>query len=158
MKQKRDGCRAGPAARRPASRRGRSSSPSPAHNVRLEWAHPYGSVHSAFRERLERVSSLFLTCLLARRFFRAVCGPRGRTSGSPLSLLVFLLMQELCWTCVTRAISSVFILGLFPACICMFELVMFLDSFCLRWYRVPGPGGTHCKKVSPSVQPTMSYS
>ena len=27
--------------------------------ARLEWAHPIGSVHSAFRERPERVSSLF---------------------------------------------------------------------------------------------------
>ena len=45
--------------------------------------------------------------LLARRFFRAIWGPQGRTSGSPLSLLLFSLVQELCLTWVARAISSV---------------------------------------------------
>ena len=34
-----------------------------------------------------------------------------------------------------------FVLSLSPVCISTFKLFMFFNSFCLRWYKVPEPGG-----------------
>ena len=48
-------------------------------------------------------------------------------------------------------------ISLSPVCISTFKLFMFFCSFYLKWYKVPEPGGTHCKKVSPSVQPAVRY-
>ena len=50
-----------------------------------------------------------------------------------------------------------FVLSLSPVCISTFKLFKFFYSFCLRWYKVPEPEGTHCKKVFPNVQPAVRY-